>query len=157
MKKIIPLVLIFVLLTGCKIKNYTPEIVDFNQNATFTSGEFSCQCNVTYENGTVTVAATSTNVSGVTYIYNGSSLICTYDDMEYTQNSGFEASNPAVALYDAFEYLKNVENVDVSLTDTGFEYKGKTALGDFVLLQKKDNCYISINFVDYGVKFDFIQ
>jgi len=155
LKKIIPIVLLLALLSGCKIQNYTPELVDFNQNAAYTSGDFFCSCNITLDDGTVTVTATSTNAKGLTISYNGSELQYAYGDMNYAVSSQPQITNPAVAVYDAFASLKAAESNHASKTEDGFEYRGQSALGDFVLLQYDDNTYKSLYFTDADIKFEF--
>lgn len=155
MKKIIPIVLLLALLSGCTIQNYTPELVDFNQNAAYTSGDFFCSCNITLDNNIVTVTATSTNAKGLTISYNGSELNYTYGDMNYTLSSTPQLTNPAVAVYDAFNCLKTAESNNASKTEDGFEYRGQTALGEFVLLQYDNNSYKSLYFTDADIKFEF--
>jgi len=156
LKKIIPLVLIITaLFSGCKIQNYTPELVDFNQNAAYTSGDFFCSCNITLDDNLVTVAATSTNAKGLTICYDGAEIKYTYGDMSYVLEPEKNTANPAVIIYDAFQALKSAENNNASKTEDGFEYKGTTSLGSFVLLQYNDNSYKSLYFTDADIKFEF--
>ncbi len=154
MKKIIPIVLILALFSGCKIQNYTPELVDFNQNAAYTSGDFFCNCNITLDENTVTVSATSTNAKGLTICYDGAEVKYTYGDMSYVIEPEKNTANPAVIIYDAFQSLKSADS-NASRTEDGFEYKGSTSIGNFVLLQYDDNSYKSLYFTDADIKFEF--
>lgn len=156
MKKIIPLlVLLTALFSGCSIQNYTPELVDFNQNSAYTSGDFFCSCNITLDENIVTVTATSTNANGLTISYNGSEVKYLYGDMSYVIAPEKNTANPAVIIYDALQSLKESEQNNVSKTEDGFEYKGNTSIGDFVLLQYDDNTYKSLYFPDADIKFEF--
>lgn len=156
MKKIIPIFVLFtVLFSGCSIKNYTPELVDFNQNSAYTSGDFFCNCNITLDENVVTVAATSTNAKGLIISYNGSEVKYLYGEMSYVIPPGKNTLNPAVIIYDAFQTLKSSDTNAASKTEDGFEYKGTTSLGDFVLLQYDDNTYKSLYFTDADIKFEF--
>lgn len=147
--------LILAFFSGCSIKNYTPELADFNQNAAYTSGDFFCSCNITLDEDSVTVIATSTNAKGLTISYNGSEIKYLYGDMSYVLAPSNDILNPAVIIYDAFQNLKSSDLSNASKTEDGFEYKGKTAIGDFVLLQYDDNTYKSLYFTDADVKFEF--
>lgn len=147
--------LIIALLSGCKIQNYTPELVDFNQNAAYTSGDFFCSCNITLDENVVTVTATSTNAKGLTISYDGSEIKYLYGDMSYVLPPEKNAANPAVIIYDAFQALKSSDTNNASKTEDGFEYKGTTSLGSFVLLQYNDNSYKSLYFTDSDIKFEF--
>lgn len=156
LKKIIPLlVLLTALFSGCSIQNYTPELVDFNQNSAYTSGDFFCSCNITLDENIVTVTATSTNANGLTISYNGSEVKYLYGDMSYVIAPEKNTANPAVIIYDALQSLKESEQNNVSKTEDGFEYKGNTSIGDFVLLQYDDNTYKSLYFPDADIKFEF--
>lgn len=147
--------LIFALFSGCKIKNYTPELVDFNQNAAYTAGDFFCSCNITMDENTVTVSATSTNAKGLTICYDGAEVKYTYGDMSFVIAPENNSANPAVIIYDAFQSLKSAESNGASKTEDGFEYKSSTSLGSFVLLQYDDNSYKSLYFTDADIKFEF--
>ena len=84
MKKIVPLFLVFLLLAGCKVKNYTPEIpVSFEQNAVVTSGDFSYSCRICKSEEEVVVSVTSTSAENMIMRYNGEKLTFHYDDFSY--------------------------------------------------------------------------
>ncbi|MDE6384670.1 MAG: hypothetical protein K2L36_00795 [Eubacterium sp.] len=157
MKKIIALLFAAAfLLTGCKVKTYTPEIADFNQNATVTAGDFSYTCEISKQGMVVTVMATSTNASGMSIVYNGTSAVFKYLDMEYEIVSDkIDDTNPAKAVYDAFEVLISGVPDNASKTADGFRYDGKTALGDFILLQNDDYSYKSIYFKEANMNIVF--
>ncbi len=158
MKKIIPIavLLLALLLTGCKVKNYTPEIADFSQKASVSTGEFSYSCEIVRNSEGVTVTATSTNASGLSVFYNGDTAVFRYSDMEYTLPAQrLNAANPAKAVYEVFESIASGKAPDASKTADGFRYDGKTSLGSFTLLQFDDYSYKSIIFKDAGISILF--
>lgn len=159
MRKITALILIILIFfCGCKTKTYTPEITDFEQNASVVSGIFSYSCKICRKNGKVTVTATSTNAEGMTIIYDGVDVRFSYDDMNYQLGGDkIEKTNPAIAIYDAFEYITSAENenLNASKTDKGFKYEGTTDLGDFVLLQNDDFSYDSLYFKNANLSIVF--
>ncbi len=158
MKKIIPIaaLLIALILTGCKVKTYTPEIADFSQSASVSSGDFSYNCEISRNAEGVTVTATSTKAKGLTVFYNGNSAVFKYLDMEYEINGDkLNAANPAKAVYDVFEYLTSQQTLQASKTADGFRYDGKTSLGSFSVLQYEDYSYKSIVFKDADINIVF--
>ena len=157
MKKIIPIVLFLALIcSGCKIQTYTPEIVDFVQSAAVTSGDFSYTCEISRKNNVVTVTATSTNAAGLSISYDGKTVVFAYEDMSYQlEGDRIDATNPAVAVYDAFNCVVNTNPPDASKTADGYEYRGSTDLGEFVLHQYDDYSYKSLYFKNANIKIEF--
>ena len=156
LKRIIPILLLTaVLLAGCKMTAYEPVISDFEQSAFVTVGEKEYNCDISMKENIVTVTATSSNAIGLTLIYNGDSVICKYFDLEYEITSDkIDDTNIAKAIYDAFEVIKT-EPAKASKTADGFRYDGKTALGDFTVLQYDDYSYKSIEYKDANIKVIF--
>lgn len=149
------LVIVF-LFCGCKVKNYTPELTDFKQNASVTSGDFSYTCEICKNEGVVTIIATSTNAKGMCIRYDGKTASFIYDDIKLDfDGKKLDYTNPAIAVFEVFYYLQNNENINVSKVDSGFKYEGKTNLGDFVLLQNDDLSYDALVFKDANIIFDF--
>lgn len=157
MKKVVPVIVcLCLLLTGCSVKTYTPEIRDFSQNASVEAGEFSYTCEISMAENIVTVTATSTNASGMSIVYNGKSANFKYLDMEYEIVSDkIDDTNPAKAVYEAFEALHSGFPDNASKTADGFRYDGKTALGSFTLLQKDDYTYKSLQFKEANISIEF--
>lgn len=157
MKKIVPIIFaVLVLLAGCSVETYTPEINDFSQNASVEAGDFSYTCEISMAENIVTVTATSTNAKGMCIVYNGKSANFKYLEMEYEIVSDkIDDTNPAKAIYDAFEALKSGFPDNASKTADGFRYDGKSALGSFTLLQKDDYTYKSLHFKDANISIDF--
>lgn len=157
MKKIIPMVLLLALIfSGCEIQTYTPEIVDFVQSAAVTSGDFSYTCEISRKSNAVTVTATSTNAAGLSISYDGQTVTYIYGDMSYQlDGSRIDATNPAVAIYDAFNCILNTDPPDASKTADGYEYRGSTELGEFVLHQYDDYSYKSLFFKNANIKIEF--
>lgn len=144
-----------VILAGCKMKTYNPIITDFDQRATVTAGDFSYECNIARGQGTVTVAALSTNARGAVITYNGKSAVFSYLGMDYEiESAEIDSTNPAKAIYEAFEAVCS-QPENVSRTKDGFRYDGKTALGEFTLLQNDDDSYKSLFFKDADIKIIF--
>ena len=157
MKKILPIIIaIVVLFAGCSVEAYTPEIKDFSQNASVEAGEFSYTCEISMAENVVTVTATSTNANGMSIVYNGKSANFKYLEMEYEIVSDkIDDTNPAKAVYDAFEALKAGFPDNASKTADGFRYDGKSALGSFTLLQRDDYTYKSLHFKDANISIEF--
>lgn len=155
MKKIIPLVLVLFLLTGCKIKDYTPEIPDtFTQKATVTSGAFSYQCEICRNNANITVTAVNTNAAGMSMTYDGTTLSFLYDEMLYNlEADNFEKTNCAIAVYEALQNASSSESI--SRLDTGFRYEGTTSLGDYILIQNDDKSFKSLSFRNESLVIEF--
>lgn len=142
--------------SACSVKTYTPEISDFSQNASVETGSFSYMCNISLAENVVTVTATSTNAEGFSIVYDGKSAKFRYLDMEYEIVSDkIENTNPAKAVYDAFETLKAGFPDNASKTADGFRYDGKTELGSFTVLQYDDYSYKSISFKDANINIVF--
>lgn len=157
MKKIVPVIISLCLLfAGCSVQTYTPEIRDFSQNASVEAGEFSYTCEISMAESVVTVTATSTNANGMSIVYNGKSANFKYLDMEYEIVSDkIDDTNPAKAVYEAFEALRSGFPDNASKTADGFRYDGKTALGSFTLLQKDDYTYKSLHFKEANISIEF--
>lgn len=145
-----------IMLCGCEMKTYTPEITDFQQNASVTSGIFSYTCKICRNNGEITVTATSTNAKGMSIFYNGEIVTFSYQDMNYQlEGDRIDKTNPAVAIYDVFDYILNTKPLNASKTEDGFRYDGKTDLGNFVLLQNDDFTYKSLYFNNANLNINF--
>lgn len=157
MKKIVPIIAVFcVLLAGCSVKTYTPELRDFSQNASVEAGDFSYTCEITMAENVVTVTATSTNANGMCIVYNGKSANFKYLDMEYEIVSDkIDDTNPAKAVYAAFKAVQEGFPDNASKTADGFRYDGKTALGSFTLLQRDDYSYKSLQFREANIRIEF--
>lgn len=155
-RRIIPIILLAaVLLTGCKMTTYDPVIADFEQSAAVTVDDKSYTCDISMIDNVVTVTATSSNAIGLTLIYNGDSVTFKYFDLEYEITSDkIDETNLAKAIYDAFQVITTAPE-KASKTADGFRYDGKTALGDFTILQYDDYSYKSIEFKDANIKIVF--
>ncbi|MGN1420131.1 MAG: hypothetical protein ACI4XC_01295 [Eubacterium sp.] len=146
MKKILPLFLAFLLLAGCKVKDYTPEIpVSFEQNAEVTVGDFTYTCRICKIEEEVVVSVTSTSAENMIMRYNGQNLTFLYEDFSYDiDGSNFERENIAIVIYEAFDYITNTQELNVRKIDSGFKYEGKISCGDFILIQNDDNSFDSL-------------
>lgn len=149
------LVIIF-LFCGCKMKTYTPELTDFKQNASVTSGDFSYTCEICKKDGVVSVTATSTNAKDMSISYDGNTVSFLYYDMKCDfDGNNVEYTNPAVAIFNVFDYLQNNDEIKVSKTEDGFKYEGNTNIGEFILIQNDDNSYKSLLFKDANINVVF--
>lgn len=157
MKKIIPLVLVIVLLfCGCKIKNFTPELTDFKQNASVDLGDFLYTCEICKKDDVVEIKVTSTNASGMSIIYDGEKVSFNYDDIVIDYNADkIDYTNPAIIIFDVFNYLNNEDNLSVLKIDNGFKYEGKTNLGEFILIQNEDLSYDSLVLKNANINIKF--
>ena len=157
MKKAIPLLLILLLLSGCKVKNYTPEIpLTIDENVKVTSGDFSYECKICKTESDVTVTVNSTAAQGMTMTYDGENLSFSYSDFTYDINGkNFEKQNPAIVIYEVFDYINRAEQLNAKKIDNGFKYEGKISLGDFILIQNEDNSLsvLTMRNIDYKIEF----
>lgn len=147
MKKTIPLLLACLLIftAGCSVKEYTPEIpLAFKQRASVSSGDFLYDCEICRNEGMVTVTVLSTSAQGMVMMYDGSALSLEYEGYVHSVDpSSAGLSNTAVLIY---EMLACIEQGDASAvkTDRGYRYHGVSSLGEFELLQNKDNSFCSL-------------
>ena len=158
MKKIIPLSLILLLLfSGCKIKIYTPEIpVTLEQNVKVSSGDFSYDCVICKTESAVSVTIDSTAAKGLVMEYDGKTLSFSFAGFSYeVDGSNFERKNPAIVIYEVFDYINSASQLNARKIDGGFKYEGKISLGDFVLIQNEDNSFdsLTVKSADYKIQF----
>lgn len=98
----------------------------------------------------------STNATGLVMSCDGKSLDFNYADYSYSINAnGFAGTNPAIVLYEVFDYIHNSPQLVSKKLDNGYRYDGKTSLGDFVLIQNDDNTFktLTIKAVDFKIEF----
>lgn len=157
MKKIIPILLIMLVLAGCKVKEYTPEIPStFTQRAVVSSGDFSFDCEICKNINDVTVTVLNTNANGMTMKYDGKNVVFNYEGYSHTVSpSGVENTNTAIVIYEVFDCLLNNTQTGALKIDGGYEYKGKVSAGDFILIQNDDNSInkISVPASDFQIEF----
>lgn len=161
MKKVIPFLLILstLFLSGCKVKNYTPEIpVTFDQNVIVTLGDFSYDCKICKTEKNVSVTVDSTAAKGLIMTYDGKNLNFSFADFAYDINgTNFEKRNPAIVIYEVFDYINSTEQLNAKKIDGGFKYEGKISLGDFILIQNEDNSLKDLTFRNMDYKIEFVQ
>ncbi len=147
MKRLVPLAFaLLLLLTGCEIKEYTPELpLTFTQKARVSSGDFSFNCEICKTKERVCVTVLSTSASGMTMTYDGSVVSFSYSNYEYTvDKEGVSYDNIAITVYDVINCLFSDSNVISKKTDSGYRFEGKTASGTFKLILNDDNTLNSI-------------
>lgn len=160
MKKILPLFLAAILLlTGCKAKNYTPELpLNFKQNAVVTSGDFSFECEICKNEENVAVTVMSTKAKGLVMTFDGKLLDFSYDNFSHQiDGTNFENSNAAIVVYQVIEAASAEENIIIRKVDGGYKYEGRIAYGDFIMLQSDDNSLKSISFRNRDLIIEFIN
>lgn len=151
------IILLMFVFAGCADKNAVsePEISDFTQNAVVNWNGFSYDCVISMQNGFVSVQVKSTQAEGLEIIYNGKTVQYIYNDIKYTaENQNLDFTNPAVAVYDALRTLKSADTHFVRLKD-GYEARGETALGEFVLTLNSDYSNASISFINSNLNIEF--
>ena len=109
-----------------------------------------------YNGKSITVSAQSTSAAGLVITYDGKTVGITYDDISLSQiNSNFDSSNPAVALYEAFECVNEMPDTEISTVKNGFLVQGETSLGGFTLETDSDFYPVSLEFKDAQLTFEF--
>lgn len=158
LKRIIPVLLILLLFTSCEVKEYTPEIpVAFTQRVKVMSGDFVFECEICKTEKDVKAIVSSTAAYGMVMTYDGSVLNFNYGDYSYDiDGKGFERSNISIVIYEVFESLASLSQPNVKKIENGYQYYGKTSLGDFVLLQNEDNTLRSLSIKSANLEIEFI-
>ncbi len=157
MKKIFALFLTLVfLLGGCASNESVKPVKSFSENAGVKFRNFTYDCTVVYNGKAVTLSAQSTSAAGLVLTYDGKTLGITYDDISLSQiDNHLNSSNPAIAIYEAIEYVNNTQESDVSTVKNGFVINGETSLGDFTLETDGEFYPVSLVFKDAELSFDF--
>lgn len=114
------------------------SISEFSQKANISIGENSYDCLIDYIDGAVTVTALSSNVSGLSFSYNGCELIFNYEDMTHTYESiSADIVNPAVEIYNVISAINGGEVTAVP-TENGIRAEGSTSCSKFSVGFDKD-------------------
>lgn len=134
-------------LTGCKTVSYTPVIcTDFDLNAVYQTGDFSYSCKIKRDKKGVKVTVLSTSARGMTITYDGQNVTFSYHKMTKSiDGESIDKTNPAIVLYQVFSAFDNINNIKCEKVKNGFQYIGKTSIGDFVLIQDKSNNFKNIS------------
>jgi hypothetical protein len=143
MKRIIPIFLILLLLSGCKMRNYTPVInEDMKLSAIYKTGDFSFSCDIIRQGDVVSITPTSTRAKGLVISCNGKEVTFKRNKLKTTFDiSELDKTNPAIIFYQVFSSLSDAE---VKLIDGVFTYTGNCALGKYILKQTKRNELLSL-------------
>lgn len=157
MKKILVMVVTLAfLLCGCASQQSVKTLKSFSANASVTFRNFKYDCTVVYNGKSITVSAQSTSAAGLVITYDGKTVGITYDDISLSQiNSNFDSSNPAVALYEAFECVNEMPDTEISTVKNGFLVQGETYFGGFTLETDSDFYPVSLEFKDAQLTFEF--
>lgn len=158
MKRCILLLAPLVLLWGCSRTEYSPVISpEFAQNAVYSSGDFSFSCDIERSDDYITVTVTSTNAKDMIMTCDGTTVTMDYKGLKHQMSkSKVNANNPALVLYQVFDCVCSLEQNDVIKVPEGYQYSGKTSVGDFTLIQNVDNSFstLVVPDADISVKFD---
>ncbi len=159
MKKVFAVYLLIVLfvLSGCKIKEYTPVIpISFTNDVEVYTGDFSFSCEICKTEQSVTALVTNTNAKGMSMTYDGANLSFTYNDFSYDlDGSKFEKNNIAIVIFEVFDYINKTEDLNAKKLDEGYRYDGKISIGNFTLIQNDDNSFRSIEIKECDYKIIF--
>ena len=144
------------MLTGCSQRMFTPVISsEFTLNAVYRTGDFSYNCIITKDENSLTIEPTSTKAEGLKITYNGKEVVIGNGKFEKSFAADeIDSSNPAKLLFGVFE---SIENAEVKRVNSSFQYVGKTALGDFVLVQNDDNSYESLSIPNADIEVNFVD
>lgn len=160
MKRVAPfiLMLLILFLSGCKVKDYTPEIpLTLEQNVKVISGDFSYDCRICKNENDVIVTVDSTSAKGMTMTYDGKNLSFSFADFSYDINGkNFEKRNPAIVIYEVFDYINSTQQLNAKKIEGGFKYEGRISLGDFILIQNDDNSFSNLTMRNSDYKIEFI-
>lgn len=146
MKKLIVPLLVLLTLVGCSQKHFTPIInTEFQANAVYKMGDFSYSCTINKTADYVSVTPLTTNAKGMIIKSDSKNVTFKKDEMvKIIDKDKIDNTNPAVLLYSIFTYIES-DDVDIKRVNNTFQYTGKTALGDFILVQNNDNSLVSIS------------
>lgn len=146
------------LFCGCSAQADGKSIGSFTENAHVTFKNFNYDCTVVYNGKSVTLSAQSTSAAGLVLTYDGKTVGISYDDISLSQiNNNFDSSNPAIALYEAFECANSMPETDIGTVKSGYIVSGKTSIGSFTLETNSDFYPVSIVFNDAELSFDFTK
>lgn len=155
MKKIIPLFLALLLLSGCSAERLTPVInEDLKLSAIYKTGDFSFSCEIEKKGNEIKFTPTSTKAKGLIITCNGKELIFKRKNFSKSfKVDEIDKTNPALILYQVFSSL---ESAEVNLIDDKFCYKGNCSLGKYILKQNKDNSFhsLEIPMAEISIMFD---
>lgn len=159
MKKLVLLFMVFpVFLAGCTAKTENQTVGSFSLDASVVWNDFSYECSVVYNANDITVTARSTSADGLVLSYNGKTVSLAYEDINLTQsNKNFDPSNPAVALFDVFQFVNNSQDAQPQTIKDGYLINGETSLGAFTLETDEKFLPVSLSFTDAGLTFSFYQ
>lgn len=159
MKRVFCLIILLIFVfAGCSANSIVsePEISDFTQEASVNWNGFSYDCTISMQNDLISVRIKSTQAVGLELIYNGKTVQYIYDDIKYTaENQNLDFTNPAVAVYDAFSALKSHNDTHFEKLKDGYEARGKTELGEFILTLNSDYSYKSLYFSTANLNIEF--
>ena len=110
MKKIIILFCALALLFCACSQNKTPpaENTETSFDAVYTTGDFSFNCTVKWQNNTAFVTVNNTNAAGLTLSCDGKSVTFSKGEMLKTESKeNIDAANPARLLWEIFTAMQN--------------------------------------------------
>ena len=128
MKKVILSICVLALvLCACAQKNNPPaENTVTSFDAVYTTGDFSFNCNIKWQNNTAYVTVTSTQAQGLTLSCDGRNVTFTKGEMiKRESKENIDSSNPALLLWEIFTALENGDDKSSLGTFTVEKSEGK--------------------------------
>lgn len=151
MKKLIPLLMMFLLFVGCSHQNNLPTLCDeFSKNAVIKAGDFSYNADIKLSNGVVYITATSTNAKGLTISCDGKNVTYSYGKMmKKVEITLVSKTNPAILLYNAF-----LSNDDIIYQDGKYIKSGMMNIGKYRLLIDSNGLPLRLDVNDISIIFE---
>ena len=145
------------LLCSCASKTYTPVLEgEFQKTAEFKTGDFHYKCKIVRARGAVSVTALSSYAKGTTIKCDGKTVTFIKKNMKNEfEREMIDSTNPAVVLFEVFDYLEGQSELKPRITSDGFEYSGEISAGAFRLLQSKDSELKSISLPSADIEIVF--
>lgn len=121
------------------------------------SGDFIFECEICKTEDKVITAVSNTAASGMVMTYDGAGLNFNYGEYTYDiDGEGFERSNISIVIYEVFDSLSSLPQPNVKKIENGYQYYGKTSLGDFVLIQNDNNVLRSLTIKSANLEIEFL-
>ena len=67
-----------------------------------------------------------------------------------------ERSNISIVIYEVFDSLISLSQPNAKKIENGYQYYGKTSLGDFVLIQNENNTLRSLSIKSANLEIEFL-
>lgn len=118
-------------------------------------GDFSFDCKITKIEKCISLEVLSTRAKGLTVTYSNGEITFSKGNITKTfKADNIDSTNPTKILYSVFD---NLEELEVKRVENHFEYVGKTAIGEFKIVQNKDNSIKSISVPSADLTIEFVD